>query len=169
MTRHVAWIVPVCLGISACQVDTRDLEQFVHPSLPPPSLESADTPAPSASAAATGNNRPSIRDPFQPHPDTRRKTVVRLAEPHPHEPLEAYPLNTLHWVGTLKQADRLWALIQTHEGTIHRITAGSRLGENGGQLIAIEPARLSIAETEWLEDGTRQVYMKYIDRQRNHE
>lgn len=162
-------IMTIGINLTACQVDTTDLAQFTH--IEPQNQAYQDTikeyVPDSNLMTGTPPVKPPARDPFSPIKPIRTAEKPPVIKIHNHpvrEPLEAYPLNTLHWVGTLRQNQQLWALIQTHEGTLHRIQQGAYLGENGGQLMVIETTRLSIKEVEVLSDGTRHDYIKYLER-----
>ncbi|HJO36776.1 MAG: pilus assembly protein PilP [Pseudomonadota bacterium] len=63
------------------------------------------------------------------------------------EPLEAYPLDSLRMVGTLRANGREWALIRASDGVVHRVGTGNHLGQNYGQVLAIEPAAVLLRET----------------------
>ncbi|MBM3203617.1 pilus assembly protein PilP [Candidatus Woesearchaeota archaeon] len=169
MKRYAPWILPVCLGLSSCQVDTAELDRFLTPARPPHLEPSTDPVASPDSSFPTAPLRTVSRDPFSPvkAPVEPTGAVIQPRNRRAREPLEAYPLNTLRWVGTLRRHDRVWALIQTHEGTVHRVQTGAYLGENGGQLVAIETSRLSIREIEWPEQNRPHEYVKYIDAKRN--
>ncbi|MGI9212627.1 MAG: pilus assembly protein PilP [Methylococcaceae bacterium] len=169
MKPLTALIITADIILSACQVDTSDLAQFTHVEYQNPTQhEIIEEPfRDKVITNTTQTDKKTSRDPFNPVKPIKpgeKPPVIKIQNRHNREPLEAYPLNTLHWVGTLKQNQQLWALIQTHEGTLHRIQPGAYLGENGGRLLSIEPARLSIQEVETLSDGTRHDYMKYLER-----
>ncbi|RMG31924.1 MAG: pilus assembly protein PilP [Gammaproteobacteria bacterium] len=70
------------------------------------------------------------------HPDPNR----------PREPLEEYALDSLRMVGTLEKEGRRWALIQTPEGTVHRVTVGNYLGRNNGRIVRITDLGVELKE-----------------------
>ncbi len=63
------------------------------------------------------------------------------------EPLEAYPLDSLRMVGTLSAKGRQWALIRASDGVVHRVGIGNHLGQNDGQVLAVEPTAVLLRET----------------------
>ncbi len=76
----------------------------------------------------------------------------------PREPLEEFPLDALRMMGTLQQRDKLYAIIRAPDGALHRVTLGSRIGQNFGVITAIHPdTGLQIRETvqdsagDWVE------------------
>jgi type IV pilus assembly protein PilP len=60
--------------------------------------------------------------------------------------LENFPLDSLRMVGTLEQRGGLWALIQTPEKTIQRISSGNYIGQNNGKVLAVSDARITLEE-----------------------
>ncbi len=93
------------------------------------------------------------RDPFDakivaPKAQTRQVSVgsASIDPNRVKEYLENYPLDTLTMVGTLKQGDTLWALIQTADGTVQRIKKGNYLGKNYGKVTEITPIRVNLIE-----------------------
>lgn len=60
--------------------------------------------------------------------------------------LENFPLDSLRMVGTLEQRGGLWALIQTPERTIQRISSGNYIGQNNGKVLAVSDVRITLEE-----------------------
>ena len=92
-------------------------------------------------AAADGN---SLR------PDDKRRK----------EPLEAFPLDTMKMVGTLRSKGATYALLQI-DRTIYRVRNGERLGQNFGVITSVAEDGIGIKETvqdaggEWVERATK--------------
>jgi type IV pilus assembly protein PilP len=57
----------------------------------------------------------------------------------------------LKMVGTLHLADRMYGLVQTKDGLVHRVTSGNYLGQADGKITEISPAKISL--TEIVPDG----------------
>lgn len=71
---------------------------------------------------------------------------VKIDENRTPEFLESFPLDSLKMVGTVRQNNELWALIQIPGGTIHRVHRGNYLGLNRGKILKIEEARVNLLE-----------------------
>ena len=71
---------------------------------------------------------------------------IRPDANRPREFLEQYSLDTLRMVGTLKLQARLYGLVQTKDGLVHRVLPGSHLGQNDGRITAIEAGQISLIE-----------------------
>lgn len=93
-------------------------------------------------------NDPNRRNPFKLRPLER--SVDRLAPniKRPKQPLEMYPLDSLKFVGVLKQDQVIWALIQKlgESGEIAKIKIGDYMGQNYGKVISITNQTLKLQE-----------------------
>jgi type IV pilus assembly protein PilP len=62
------------------------------------------------------------------------------------ELLETYPLDQLKFVGTMEKAKTHYALIRA-DTTVHRVRAGNFLGQNFGQIVAINETEITLKES----------------------
>lgn len=49
-------------------------------------------------------------------------------------------------VGTLAQKSDNWGLVQTNDGTIHRVKSGNYMGRNHGRIIRINEQNIELTE-----------------------
>jgi len=142
----------VLLAGCAASTDTSDLERFVEqvrarkatPIEPLPEFKPYETFLYEAY---------DLRSPFTPS-TTDLTAAARQQEGsgirpdlnRPREPLEEYALEALRMVGTLEKDGRRWALIQTPDGTIHRVTIGNYLGQNNGKIVRITEFGVELKE-----------------------
>jgi type IV pilus assembly protein PilP len=97
------------------------------------------------------------RDPFRPQEATVAAPAATAGKgPMPDferrkEELESYSLDTLKMVGTLEQAGEMWGLVQTQDGTIHRVRTGNYMGLNHGRIVRITEDKIELSEL--LQDG----------------
>lgn len=107
---------------------------------------------------------PEIRpyEPFAYKPDDRRQPFTPITQdqgPPEHsnsqispnfgrnrEPLEEFPLDALRMAGTLKIAGTTYALVKAPDGIVHRVTVGDHMGQNFGQIVAIDDTRIKLIE-----------------------
>lgn len=93
-----------------------------------------------------------MRSPFMPggngggsgaglRPDSKRN----------REFLEQFSLDTLKMVGTLKLGGRMYGLVQTKDGLVHRVSEGNFMGQADGKITEITPAKITL--TEIVPDG----------------
>lgn len=92
------------------------------------------------------------RDPFLPaEEDDAAPAVADFAGPRPdpdrrREELEGYSLDTMRMVGTLAQQEQMWGLVQTTDGTIHRVQEGNYMGANHGRIVRINDDAIELTE-----------------------
>lgn len=84
-----------------------------------------------------------LYDPFVP----RKATVKNTNQPdlnRPKEPLEAYPLENLKFVGVLSKKNSIFATIQTPDNMVYQVKPGSHLGEKFGVVTALTENRQTL-------------------------
>ncbi len=76
----------------------------------------------------------------------KKGPILTINENRSREYLEGFPLDSLSMVGTLSQKGQLWALIQTSDGTIQRVSKGNYLGKNHGKINTISETEITLEE-----------------------
>ena len=77
----------------------------------------------------------------------------------PKEPLEAFPLEGITMVGTLEQNKDMYALVKAGSN-LFRVKKGNYMGQNFGQITAIDENQISLKEVvqdsggDWVERST---------------
>ena len=91
-----------------------------------------------------------LRDPFTPY---QEEPSEELAQPgivpdttRKREALEAFPLDSLAFVGHLEKGGVLWGLIQAPDESIYRVQVGNFLGKNFGEILAISESTILLKE-----------------------
>lgn len=62
------------------------------------------------------------------------------------EPLEEFPIDALRMVGTISTPKGVFALVRAPDNVIHRVTIKDHLGQNYGQIVAINESEISLLE-----------------------
>jgi len=62
------------------------------------------------------------------------------------EYLEQFSLDTLNMVGTLEREGKMYGLVQTNDGLVHRVLPGNYLGQNDGKIVSVTEGRIEIEE-----------------------
>jgi type IV pilus assembly protein PilP len=143
-----------CLSASlaACSSADDDLAHFIEDTKKEPGgrVEPLPEVKPYEAFAYTATD---MRSPFVPggsggssgapglRPDSKRN----------REFLEQFSLDTLKMVGTLKLTGRMYGLVQTKDGLVHRVSDGNYLGQADGKITEISPAKIIL--TEIVPDG----------------
>ena len=88
------------------------------------------------------------RSPFEPGmpASATGPNAVRPDSSRPREFLEQFSLDTLRMVGTLKLQGRIYGLVQTKDGLVHRVLPGNHLGQSDGRITAIDEGKISLIE-----------------------
>jgi type IV pilus assembly protein PilP len=150
----------VTLALSACGAPRDSVQDFVanagaglHGSVEAP-------PEPPRYEAATYDAFDQ-RDPFAaprkepaPRPDVRRR-----------DPLEAFSLETLRMIGTVRKDGTVMALVKAPDGAVHQVRAGNRMGFNFGRITGITETAITLVELvpDATEQATRVVVVNLVD------
>ena len=93
------------------------------------------------------------RSPFEPGipASATGPNAIRPDSSRPREFLEQFSLDTLRMVGTVRLKGKLFGLVQTKDGLVHRVLPGNHLGQSDGRITAIDEGKISL--TEIVPDG----------------
>jgi type IV pilus assembly protein PilP len=89
-----------------------------------------------------------LRSPFQPSVPVVApgSAGVRPDSHRNREFLEGFSLDTLKMVGTLRQGGRLYGLVQTKDGLVHRVLPGNYVGQNDGRITTVADSKVTVVE-----------------------
>jgi type IV pilus assembly protein PilP len=93
----------------------------------------------------------SMRSPFMPGRSEDSSPTVRPDSKRNKEFLEAFALDSMKMVGTMRIKGQYFGLVRASDGLVHRVLPGDYLGQNEGRITRIEPSKISI--TEIVADG----------------
>ncbi len=139
------------LLVAGCSGGQADLQKWIadtkkHPGgriAPLPEVKPYETFAYSAA---------SLRSPFQPQGQTGNGAAMqRRNEQRNREFLENFPLDSLKMVGTMQVGGRLYGLVKSKDGLVHKVLPGNYLGQNDGKINQISSSKISL--TEIIPDG----------------
>jgi len=88
------------------------------------------------------------RAPFEPGLSAlaNAPNAIRPDQNRPREFLEQFSLDTLRMVGTVKLKGKLFGLVQTKDGLVHRVLSGNHLGQSDGRITGIDEGKISLIE-----------------------
>ena len=144
-----------CLGyllIAGCSSADDDLNRFVEETKHEPG--GRVEPLPEIKPYETYVYADSdMRSPFMPSAPGAGAGLagVRPDSKRNREFLEQFSLDTLKMVGTLKLGGRMFGLVQTKDGLVHRVSDGNYMGQADGKITDITPAKITL--TEIVPDG----------------
>ncbi len=150
MKKIVPYVLPLLL-LGCANQNMTDLRDYVDEvkSRAPSGIEPIPEVKQVIGFVYTAKSR---RDPFTPQEDETAATETVLdngLRPDPNrrkEELEAFALDSLRMVGTLEQEEQTWGLVQTSDGTIHRVGPGNHMGLNDGRITRISEEKIELIE-----------------------
>ncbi|MEE8056527.1 MAG: pilus assembly protein PilP [Pseudomonadales bacterium] len=143
----VATIITACGGGG----DYQDLDAFMAGKKSTPGGHIKPIPAFKAYKAFS-YSATALRGPFERPVEVTEITRLRMAtnvKPdfnRTKEYLEQFSLDSLSMVGTIEQANVLWALMQDESGGVHRIKNGNFIGRNHGFIVEATETYISVIE-----------------------
>jgi type IV pilus assembly protein PilP len=136
------------LGVTACSSADDDLAHFIEDTKKEPG--GRVEPLPEVKPYETFNySAAEMRSPFLPSsPGSGAGGVggLRPDSKRNREFLEQFSLDTLKMVGTLKLNGRVYGLVRTKDGLVHRVSAGNYIGQADGKITDITPSKISLVE-----------------------
>src|SRR6266446_6128109 len=147
-----ALLAVLSAGLTACSSADDDLARFIEDTRKQPGgrVEAIPEVKPYQTFVYAAAD---MRSPFLPggsgggsgmaglRPDSKRN----------REFLEQFSLDTLKMVGTWKLGGRMYGLVQTKDGLVHRVSDGNYMGQADGKITDITPAKITL--TEIVPDG----------------
>ncbi|WP_412754117.1 pilus assembly protein PilP [Legionella londiniensis] len=133
--------------LTACAPAEDDLQRYMHeiksrPSRPIEPIPEFETPQ-----KFKYPEEEKRRSPFKPIVALEKKDLLAPNLDRPRQPLEAFPLDALKFVGILKEGPTIWGLISQPGGLITRVKPGDYMGKNFGQIIKITEDTILLQET----------------------
>jgi type IV pilus assembly protein PilP len=87
-----------------------------------------------------------LRSPFVPGAGSSSASSVRPDSKRNKEFLEAFPLDTLKMVATIKIGGKYYGVVRDTNGLVHRVLPGNYIGQNDGRITRIEATKITISE-----------------------
>lgn len=91
-----------------------------------------------------------LRDPFTPFTEAPSEEMAQpgiMPDLHrKRESLEAFPLDSLKFVGTLEKGGATWGLISAPDKAIYRVQVGNHMGKNYGEIMALSETTILLKE-----------------------
>lgn len=92
-----------------------------------------------------------LRDPFKPSEKATIHAGAGKGGPRPDqhrnkEPLEAFPLDGLKYVGLLQKGKTTWAIVTAPDGFVYQVQVGNYMGQNYGRVTKITAGEIDIRE-----------------------
>ena len=148
MSIRLLLVLHICLLLSACDVGKGDdLDRFMQEAGNDMRAKVEPLPEVKPYVPLQYDADGTFTDPFR----ARKAEVTKTGglQPdmaRPKEPLEAYPLSSLKFVGFLAKEKLKYALIRTPDAGIQQVKVGNYIGQNFGMVTAISDSEVSVKE-----------------------
>src|SRR5664279_4136454 len=142
-------IIQLCLLIAACGGgEGDDLDKFMQESAKDMHARVEPLPEGTPYVPLLYNGDGSLSDPFKHKKAQTTKSGGDLQPDlnRPKEALEAYPLESLKYVGSIEKAKLKYALIKTPDNTVQQVKIGNYIGQNFGMVINITESSVMLKE-----------------------
>ncbi len=143
-------IIQLCLLIVACGGGKGDdLDKFMEESAKDMHAKIEPLPEVKPYAPLQYNADGLLGDPFKPKKAQATNASGGNLQPdlnRPKEALEAYPLESLKYVGSIEKAKLKYALIRTPDNTVQQVKIGNYIGQNFGMVIDITETSVMLKE-----------------------
>lgn len=103
----------------------------------------------------------SLSDPFKARKATSKATGILPNLSRPKEPMEAYPLESIKYVGHLSKGKLIYALLRTPDSGVQQVKLGNFVGQNYGMVTQITDSEVVLKEIvqddlsgDWVERET---------------
>lgn len=147
LTKNFLWMVMLSVFLFACHSSVDDLTHYINTikSRPAAPIE----PIPTFTPLKKFNYPEDMprRNPFVPLAPKQQEDLFAPNINRTKQPLEAFPLDALKFVGILRQEGKLWGLIMQPGGLITRVKVGDYMGQNFGQVLSIKNKVINLEET----------------------
>ena len=149
-TQFLLKLVPVSvltLALVACSgVEGDDLDKFMLNAANDMSKTVQPLPEVLPYSPLQYNADGTLTDPFKPRKAASKNGSLQPNTNRPKEALEAYPLESLKYVGSMSRNKLTYALIKTPDNTVQQVKVGNYLGPNFGLVTAINESDIALKE-----------------------
>jgi len=87
-----------------------------------------------------------LSDPFHAKKATGKNDSLQPNQNRPKEPMEAYPLESIKYVGSLSKHKLTYALLKTPDNGIQQVKVGNYVGQNFGMVTQITDSEVLLKE-----------------------
>jgi type IV pilus assembly protein PilP len=151
------------LLLSSCSGDNNDLSRYIHQIKQRKSRAIAPLPTFAPVPPFKFPEVENRRNPFKPMNPQKFVDPYAPDQRRIKQPLEAYPLDALKFVGTLTQDNQIWGLIKLPDGQITRVRIGDYMGQNYGRILIIKNNSVKLEETIKGSSGKWEKHMTTVD------
>ncbi len=126
------------VALTACSGgDGDDLDQYMRDATKDVKPRVKPLPEVKPYTALQYNADGSLVDPFRARKAVNKASALQPNLTRPKEPMEAYPLESLKYVGMLSKNKLTFALLKTPDSSVQQVKVGNYIGQNYGRVTQI--------------------------------
>jgi type IV pilus assembly protein PilP len=145
--RKLLLIAVLAILVVACNGDEGDdLDKFMATAANDMSKNVEPLPEVLPYSPLLYNADGTLSDPFKARKAANKSGALQPNTNRPKEALEAYPLESLKYVGSMSKSRLTYALIKTPDNTVQQVKVGNYIGPNFGLVTNINESDLVIKE-----------------------
>jgi type IV pilus assembly protein PilP len=152
-------ILLLSFALSACDGgDGDDLDQYMRDATKDVKPRVKPLPEVKPYTALQYNADENLIDPFRARKAVNKTSALQPNLTRPKEPMEAYPLESLKYVGMLSKLKLTYALLKTPDNSVQQVKVGNYIGQNFGRVTQITDNEVILNEIvqdelsgEWVE------------------
>ena len=134
-------------GLAGCSFEEGDdLDQYMRDATKDVKPRVKPLPEVQPYMALQYNADGSLVDPFRARKAVNKPSALQPNLSRPKEPMEAYPLESLKYVGMLSKSKLTYALLKTPDETVQQVRLGNYVGQNFGRVIQIKDSEVVLTE-----------------------
>jgi type IV pilus assembly protein PilP len=140
-------VLTLSLLMSACSGNgDDDIDQFIKDASKSLSPKIPVIPQAQPYSPTLYNADGSLNDPFKSRKSDAKQGGIHPDLKRPKAPLEAYPLESLKFVGLISKPTMRYALIKAPDNTVQQVKLGNFVGQNFGVVTAIREDGITLKE-----------------------
>lgn len=134
----------VLMGCNSNEGD--DLDKFMRDAANDMHIRIQPLPEVKPYLALQYNADGTLTDPFRARKAASRGDTLQPNLNRPKEPMEAYPLESIKYVGSLSKLKLAYALLKTPDNAIQQVKVGNYVGQNFGMVTQITDNEVTLKE-----------------------
>jgi len=140
-----AFLLGLCL-VACSGGDGDDLDSFIKNSAKDMRPKIKPLPEVKPYLALQYNADGKLSDPFHPRKASNKSSSLQPNMNRPKEPMEAYPLESIKYVGLLSKVKLTYALLLTPDNGVQQVKVGNYVGQNFGMITKITDSEVELKE-----------------------
>lgn len=140
-------IIGVCGILTGCDGgEGDDLDKFMRDSASNMRVKIKPLPEVKPYLALQYNADGTLSDPFRVRKAANKTGGLQPNMNRPKEPMEAYPLESIKYVGMLSKNKLIYALLKTPDSGVQQVKIGNYVGQNYGMVTKITDNEVTLKE-----------------------